>query len=135
MTAPAADTIDTDIPEAAAVRATVVAYLAAVASGTAADIAALYAEGGTLEDPVGTTPKVGRAAAEEFYRPLEASERATELLTLRISGASAAFHFRVETKAGDKTYVITPIDVMTFDKDARITSMRAFWAPSDMQVR
>ena len=29
---------------------------------------------------------------------------------------------------------MTPISHMTFDEDAKITSMRAFWSPSDAQV-
>ncbi|WP_068166032.1 nuclear transport factor 2 family protein [Rhodococcus phenolicus] len=117
------------------IRATVNAYLAAVASGRATEVAALYAEDATLEDPVGSEPRIGRAAITEFYKGIEATENTTELLTLRISGANAAFHFRVVTKAGEQTYEIDPIDVMTFDQDGRITSMRAFWAPTDMVQR
>ena len=117
------------------IRATVHAYLDAVAAGVAADIAALYAEDATLEDPVGSEPRVGRAAITEFYKGVEATENTTELLTLRIGGSTAAFHFRVVTKAGDQIYEIEPIDIMTFDDEGRITSMRAVWAPSDMRVR
>src|SRR5690606_37222028 len=117
------------------IRATVHAYLDAVAAGVAADIAALYAEDATLEDPVGSEPRVGRAAIAEFYKGVAATENTTELLTLRIGGSTAAFHFRVVTKAGEQTYEIEPIDIMTFDDEGRITSMRAVWAPSDMRVR
>ncbi|MEU5844191.1 nuclear transport factor 2 family protein [Rhodococcus sp. NPDC047139] len=115
------------------IRATVHAYLDAVAAGVAADIAALYADDATLEDPAGSEPRVGRDAIAEFYKGVEATENSTELLTLRISGTTAAFHFRVVTKAGDQTYEIEPIDIMTFDEDGRITSMRAVWAPEDMR--
>ncbi|MCK8669530.1 nuclear transport factor 2 family protein [Rhodococcus sp. HM1] len=117
------------------IRATVNAYLAAVASGRAAEVAALYADDAVLEDPVGSEPRVGRAAITDFYKGLESTENTTELLTLRISGPNAAFHFRVTTKASARTYEIEPIDVMTFDDRGRITSMRAFWAPTDMVQR
>ncbi|UYP18415.1 nuclear transport factor 2 family protein [Rhodococcus sp. Z13] len=117
------------------IRATVHAYLDAVAAGVAADIAALYADDATLEDPAGSEPHVGRAAIAEFYNGVEGTENNTELLTLRISGSTAAFHFRVVTKAGGQTYEIEPIDVMTFDEDGRITSMRAVWAPEDVRRR
>ncbi|BDB62199.1 hypothetical protein RDE2_39930 [Rhodococcus sp. RDE2] len=80
------------------IRTTVHAYLDAVAAGVAADIAALYAEDATLEDPVGSEPRVGRAAIAEFYKGVEATENTTDLLTLRIAGSTAAFHFRVVTK-------------------------------------
>jgi len=117
------------------IRATVHAYLDAVAAGVAADIAALYADDATLEDPVGSEPRVGRTAIAEFYKAVEATDNSTELLTLRISGSTAAFHFRVVTEAGGQTYEVEPIDVMTFDEDGRITSMRAVWAPDDMRRR
>jgi len=106
-----------------------------VASGSATDIAALYTEDAALEDPVGSEPRVGRAAITEFYKAVESTENTTELHTLRISGTSAAFHFRVTTKVAGQTYEIEPIDVMTFDAAGSITSMRAFWAPSDMLER
>ena len=109
-------------------------YLDAVAKGTAEDIAACYAEDGTLEDPVGTEPKRGRAAIREFYSAIEAFQRETELLTVRVAGGSAAFHFRVRTHLPGQVVEVEPIDVMTFDDGARITSMRAFWSPSDMHV-
>ncbi|GII85255.1 steroid Delta-isomerase [Sphaerisporangium siamense] len=112
----------------------VVRYLDAVANGTADDIAACYAPDGTLEDPVGSEPRRGRAAIREFYSGLEGARRRTELLTVRVAGDSAAFHFRVRTELADQTFEVEPIDVMTFDEEQRITSMRAFWSPGDMRV-
>lgn len=106
-----------------------------MARGSSADIAALYAENATLEDPVGSEPRVGKAAITEFYGALEGGSQETELLTLRVSGSSAAFHFRVVTPVGDQVYEVEPIDVMTFDEDAKITSMRAFWSPADLIAR
>lgn len=90
--------------------------------------------------PPSRTPPSQRASYRtcchhRVLQGIEATENTTELLTLRISGANAAFHFRVVTKAGEQTYEIDPIDVMTFDQDGRITSMRAFWAPTDMVQR
>ena len=119
----------------AAITATVTTYLDAVARGSSADIAALYAENATLEDPVGSEPRVGKAAITEFYGALEGGSQETELLTLRVSGSSAAFHFRVVTPVGDQVYEVEPIDVMTFDEDTKITSMRAFWSPADLIAR
>ncbi len=113
---------------------TVVRYLEAVASGDAAAVAALYAEDGTLEDPVGTPPRAGRAAITEFYGGLAGADITTELLTLRVAGDTAAFHFRVVTKAGEQSYTVEPIDVMTFNDAGEIATMRAVWAPADMTV-
>ena len=73
-----------------------------------------------------------KAAITEFYGALEGGSQETELLTLRVSGSSAAFHFRVVTPVGDQVYEVEPIDVMTFDDDGKILSMRAFWNQEDM---
>jgi len=110
-------------------------YLDLVANGTAAQIAECYAPDGTLSDPEGSEPSRGRGAIEAFYKPLEAIGRETELLTLRVSGGAAAFHFRVRSILPDQVVEIEPIDVMTFDDDGLITSMRAFWSQADMRVR
>ncbi|MGW6379542.1 nuclear transport factor 2 family protein [Rhodococcus sp. NPDC055112] len=114
------------------IRSTVSKYLDAVGSGTSADVAALYADDATLEDPVGTEPLVGREAIEKFYSALDAVQNKTELLSIRVAGNSAAFAFRVVTDTGEQTITIEPIDVMTFDDQARITSMRAFWSQDDI---
>lgn len=109
-------------------------YLTAVASGSAAEVATLYAEDATLEDPAGSAIHRGRTAIEEFYKGLEGSQVTTTLHAARVCGLEAAFHFRVVTATGGQKYIIEPIDVMTFDEAGQITSMRAFWAPEDMSV-
>ena len=73
-------------------------------------------------------------AIRAFYSAIEGLRRETELLAVRVSGSAAAFHFRVRTHLPDQVVEVEPIDVMTFDDDARITSMRAFWSPSDLHV-
>ena len=82
---------------------------------------------------VGSEPRRGRAAIREFYSALGGARRSTELLTVRVAGDSAAFHFRVRIERGDRTFEIEPIDVMTFDGDQRITGMRAYWSGDDMR--
>ncbi|WP_280759974.1 nuclear transport factor 2 family protein [Prescottella agglutinans] len=113
-------------------RNTVETYIKAVATGTADDVLALYAEGATLEDPVGSTVRTTRESIHEFYAVLEQLEREAELVTLRIASDTAAFNFRLTTKMGDQTLELAPIDVMEFDDDGKIVSMRAVWGPEDM---
>ncbi|GAA3655083.1 nuclear transport factor 2 family protein [Nocardioides ginsengisoli] len=115
--------------------ATVARYLARVAdAASGADIAALYADHGTLEDPVGSPALKGTGEIAAFYDALAGLERRTELLALRVSGNEAAFSFRVVTGSGAEQATIEPIDVMTFDEEGRITSMRAFWSPADVRI-
>jgi steroid delta-isomerase len=58
----------------------------------------------------------------------------TRLFTIRTAAGEAAFHFEVKTITDDATFTMAPIEVMTFDEDGRITSMRAWWSDTDMVV-
>jgi steroid delta-isomerase len=110
--------------------ALVTRYLNTVAAGKAVDVAALYAEDATLEDPVGGGEvHIGRQAIEGFYKTIEAAEIKAELLTFRSGGQEAAFVFAL-TVAGAMR--IEPIEVMTFDGDGQITSMKAYWGPANV---
>lgn len=113
---------------------TIQRYVDLVGAGTAAEIVDLYAVGATVEDPVGTEVRTTRESILEFYSGLEGLEQQSTLLSVRIASTEAAFQFELITKAGDQTYTLSPIDVMTFDDDGRITSMRAYWAAEDLSV-
>ena len=112
---------------------TVNRYLELVANGSADEVTALYAEDATIEDPIGSELRRGRAAIHEFYAAFESAQKQTELVSLRVGGNEAAFLWSLTIKAGDGGTVIEPISVMTFDDDAKITSMRAFWSPADVR--
>ena len=109
-------------------------YVRLVGTGTADEIVALYAADATVEDPVGTGLRTGHAAIREFYVGLEGLQQETRLITSRIAGGEVSFHFEIVTRAGDKTYTLSPIDAMTFDDEGLITTMRAYWADTDMVV-
>jgi steroid Delta-isomerase len=109
-------------------------YVARVATGTTDQVMELYAEGATVEDPVGSEVRSSTESIREFYAGLESLEQAGEVLSARIAGGQAAFLFELRTKAGDQTYTLAPIDVMTFDDDGKITSMKAYWSDSDLSV-
>lgn len=113
---------------------TIQSYVDLVGKGTADEILALYADGATLEDPVGSEVRTTREAIREFYAAIEPLEQESRLVTARVAEGQAAFLFELVTRVGDQTYTLAPIDVMTFDDEARITSMRAFWSNADMEV-
>ncbi|WGX97581.1 nuclear transport factor 2 family protein [Nocardioides sp. L-11A] len=113
---------------------TIQTYVDLVATGASADVVALYADGATVEDPVGSEVRTTREQIAEFYAALDGLEQTGRLLCARVAGNEAAFSFELVTKAGDQTFTLAPIDVMTFDDEGRITSMRAFWAGEDMVV-
>ncbi len=105
-------------------------YLDTVVKGSAEDVAALYAEDATLEDPVGGGEvHIGRKAIAGFYNNVSGAEITTELLSFRAGGSEAAFVFAITVGGAMK---IEPIEVMAFNADGLITSMRAFWGPQDV---
>lgn len=116
------------------IREVVDEYVRLVATGTADEVVALYADGATVEDPVGSDVLTTRDQIRAFYGGLEGLEQETRLLAVRIAAGEAAFHFEVVTKADGATYTLSPFDVMSFDDDGKISSMRAFWSGDDMVI-
>jgi len=109
-------------------------YLDTVVSGTAEDVAALYADDATLEDPVGGGEvHIGRSAIAGFYGATANAKVETELLQLRAGGHEAAFIFAITVTMGETKVRIEPIEVMNFNGAGEITSMKAYWGPSDIK--
>jgi steroid Delta-isomerase len=122
------------MPSQEAITETVKSYLALVAKAATDEIVALYAADATIEDPIGSDLRRGQDAIHEFYAGFQEINKETELAELRVGGSEAAFLWHLTLDAGDTRTRISPISVMTFDEDAKITSMRAFWSPSDVRV-
>src|ERR1700687_318017 len=70
-------------------------YLETVSQGRPDDIAALYAQDATVEDPVGSELHIGRQAIRGFYTRVENVKSKTEVVTLRALGKEAAFLWRL----------------------------------------
>ncbi|MEU5841044.1 nuclear transport factor 2 family protein [Rhodococcus sp. NPDC047139] len=121
-------------PSRDAIRATVENYVKAVATGTVDDVLALYAAGATVEDPVGTPVRTTEAEIREFYGMVEPLVQTGGVITLKIAENNAAFLFRLVTHLGEEDLVMEVVDVMTFDDEAMITSMKAYWSQEDMQT-
>lgn len=112
------------------VRDTMARYVELVNATDVEGILALYAEDATVEDPVGQPLHSGIEAIGQFYREglgkaqvkasLEGAVRATE-------NGWGAMPFRVEIHGGEQPGVIQVIDIMEFNDDGLIRSMKAFW--------
>ena len=112
---------------------TVNRYLAYVAKGAVDEITDLYASDATVEDPVGGEIHIGRQAIHGFFSAVAAGGQfEAEMVTLRALGHEAAFFWRLTMKTGDGGIRIEIISVMTFDSDAKITSMKAYWTPENI---
>lgn len=112
-------------------KAALQAYVDGFNAGDPAAVTALFADDATIEDPVGNPPITGREGIAEFYAGSIASGAKLALDTpIRGShGNGAAMAFTVEMP----NMRIRVIDVMTFDDDGKISTMRAHWGPEDVE--
>lgn len=97
-------------------------------------IADLYSDDATVEDPVGSPVKSGKAAVLAFYQyAVKTGAKLKLAAPIRAShGNSAAMAFDVILNMPEGKAHIQVIDVMTFNEAGKFTSMRAFWGKSDM---
>lgn len=101
-------------------------YIEAVAEGRIDDIIELFADDASVEDPVGSEVHIGREAIRRFYSAIEGAQGHAELFALRVAGAEAAFH--VQWTLPGQGVRLDPIDVMVFDDNGRIVSLKAYWS-------
>ncbi|WP_059017153.1 SgcJ/EcaC family oxidoreductase [Mycobacterium sp. M26] len=118
------------MPSAEQITQTVTQYLDFVAKGDADSIATLYAADATVEDPVGGEVHIGRQAIRAFYTAVENANGQADVETLRVLGHEAAFYWTLAIH-GMK---ISIISVMTFDDEAKIASMKAYWGPENIST-
>jgi steroid delta-isomerase len=105
-------------------------YVELVSAGDADAVAAMYARDATVEDPLGTPLKQGRDAIRAFYASTGGAAKLALSGPVRVCGREAAAPMVATLTGPDgKRAYIDIIDVMTFDEDGFITSMRAFWSP------
>ena len=116
------------------------AYIDTFNRADAAGIAALYADDATVEDPVGSPLKNGKAEIAAFYKmAVQTGAKLALAAPIRAShGNAAAMAFDVQLNMPahlpQGSGVIRVIDVMTFNDAGKFSSMKAYWGPSDMQM-
>lgn len=119
-----------DAAKIAAVRG----YVDGFAKADATAIADLFAEDATVEDPVGTPIKRGKAEILEFYAFSVTTGAKLELLgDPRCAGDSVAFPFAVKLNHEGAAMVIEVIDTFRFNEAGKIVEMRAFWGPGNVK--
>lgn len=114
--------------------AAVHAYVAGFAAGDPDAIAALFAENATVEDPVGTEIRRGKAAIRDFYAFSMATGAKLELLgDPRCAADYVAFPFAVLLDWQGQKSRIEVIDTFRIDDSGKITEMRAFFGPANIK--
>lgn len=121
-------------PDPAAMEAAVHEYVAAFAAGAPERVAALFAEGAVVEDPVGSPPKVGHDAILEFYTAsMQTGAKLRLEGPIRTCADHAAFAFSVLLNLGGKDMRVDVIDTFRFNAEGKVTEMRAYFGPSNMR--
>ena len=114
--------------------AAVESYIEFLNTGTAEQIADLYAPSATVEDPIGADIRDTRDQLVEFYSIItNMEERTATLKWKKIAGDTAVFEFTLVTGTSGMRFEITPVDIMVFDADGKVSSMRAVWQPEDLK--
>lgn len=115
--------------------AVVEAYIRALNAGDLEAIVALYAEEGSVEDPVGSAPLVGRPAIRAFYARSLATPLEVRLEgPVRVAGQECAFAFAVTLQHEGRRMTIRPIDTFRLDTAGRILQMRAYFGRDNFEV-
>ncbi|GAC84873.1 nuclear transport factor 2 family protein [Gordonia paraffinivorans] len=114
--------------------AAVDSYIELLNSGTAEQIADLYAPDATVEDPIGADIRDTREQLVEFYSVITGMEdRTATLKWKKVAGDTAVFEFTLVTKTSGLAFEITPVDIMVFDENGKVKSMRAVWRQEDLK--
>lgn len=120
------------MPSPEQMTAAVHAYVDAFDRGDPEAAVALFAADATVEDPVGTPPKVGTEAIREFYAYSMGTGAKLHLEgPIRTGHDFAAFAFQVRLKMGDAEATVDVIDVFRFDVAGKVRSMQAFFGPGN----
>jgi len=109
------------------------AYVEGFAKGDPGMIAALFAEDATVEDPIGTPIRHGRAAIHAFdTESMQTGAKLTINGPIRVGADHAAFAFSVNLHFGGSDKRVDVIDTFRFNDDNEVVEMRAFWGPGNM---
>lgn len=110
--------------DSAHMKKVVESYIAAISSEDFDTIRSIYADNGTVEDPVGSPPHEGIDAIMNFYGGIKGlGVKLTLTGAPRCAGNSVAFPFKANI--GPTTMEV--IDVFEFDGDGKVVSMKAYW--------
>ncbi|MDI2128119.1 nuclear transport factor 2 family protein [Yinghuangia seranimata] len=114
------------MPERAKALAAVDNYLAQLTAADLDGIMAAYAAEPTVNDPIGSPPKVGRDDIRAFYASILPLQPKAELIgPVTVTGAYAAFQFRLALTIGENPVVVLATELFRLDEDGLIVEMTA----------
>lgn len=122
-------------PNQAHMRAALQAYVDRINAGDRDGVLALFASNAVIEDPVGSPPKTGEEIRAWFSDTIAFDTHIRPVAPIRGSHANAAalvFDVTFQPPEGPRL-LIRSLDVCTFDGEGKITSLKAYWGPEDME--
>jgi len=120
------------MPSAELMKQNVNRYLELVGGAKPDEIADLYSDDATVEDPVGGEVHIGRQAILGFYQGVLGVKAETEIITLRALGHEAAYLWALTIDGGEGGRMrLEILSVMAFDDEGKITAMKAYWGPEN----
>lgn len=122
-------------PNQAHMRAALQAYVDRINAGDRDGVLALFASHAVIEDPVGSPPKTGEEIRAWFSDTIAFDTHIRPVAPIRGSHANAAalvFDVTFQPPEGPRL-LIRSLDVCTFDGEGKITSLKAYWGPEDME--
>ncbi|WP_415764609.1 steroid Delta-isomerase [Pseudomonas sp. ZB1P45] len=120
------------------IQATMARYVELVDAGDIDGIIALYSEDAVVEDPVGQPPLQGVVDIERFYREGLGASKVSATLTGPVRATlngCGAMPFRVDMEWAGQPCSLHVIDVMEFDADGKIRSMKAYWSEVNLTAQ
>jgi len=117
------------------IQTTMARYVELVDAGDIDGILALYSEEATVEDPFGQPPIQGLADIERFYRQGLGASQVSATLTGPVRATlngCGAMPFRVDMQWAGQPCSLHVIDVMEFNDDGKIRSMKAYWSEANI---
>jgi steroid Delta-isomerase len=116
------------------IRATLASYRQLFGKADLDSWLALFVEDAWVEDPIGTPPHRGLDALRAFFEGTHAMLDSIELrpgLT-KVCGLEAITTVEMRPVIGGVVHSFLVLEHLTFDAEARIVSMRAFWNAEDI---
>jgi steroid Delta-isomerase len=106
-------------------------YVDAMSVADVDAVMSIYAKNAVVEDPVGSEAYVGHDAIRAFY---QGSAGAVAKMVLegnvRVAQNWGACAMLAYPAGMEDSLVIETLDVMEFDEDGKVISMRAYWGES-----
>ena|SRR6187200_2082013 len=120
------------------IRANIDRYIATFSSDDSAGWAAMFAEDGTQEDPVGAPLNKGRAAIQAFHENMKAMlggnlQMVAKEEPIIIGHEVALTAYAIAGSGEGRVRMPRIIDHITFNDDGSIASLRAFWTMESME--